>query len=127
MIDLGPYADRVRLWLRGEKPFPEHMALAVFFAQPGKCLIALQGPGAIKPGGWHRFWSYIHGISFTLHVGRTIDRNMREGCFYSSPDHPVIMADYVNDTIWNRLKEQYRESRKSQSYLAGLETRKANQ
>ena len=44
LIDLGPYAEKVRLFLRDEAPYPEHVYLLVFVAPRERPFVGLANP-----------------------------------------------------------------------------------
>ncbi len=117
MIELGPYADRIRVWLRSESPFPRNVSLSVMLARADRALVAFTGPVERPPKVWRTFWLYVPGISFVLSVGRLIEAEMRETCIHENPTHPIFVADDVMGAVWTRLKEQYQESRKTRGYL----------
>ena len=52
MIELGPYADTIRVWLRGESPFPNNVSLSVMLARPERALIAFTGPVERRTKTW---------------------------------------------------------------------------
>jgi len=118
MIQLGPYGDLIRLWLRGERAFPEGVCLSVLVARPEQALIVLNGPSATSLRGWHAFLLNVPGVSFILNVGRHMDPEMILTCFHESPQHPVFVSDEIMGLVWKRFVEQFLESRKTKSYLA---------
>jgi hypothetical protein len=117
-IELGPYADPMRLWLRGECPFPKNVNLAVAVARPENLLVVLTGPTKQSTKRWNSFSLQVPGLLFTLHLGRLIDVEMKDCCFHENPMHPMFIADDVMEALWNKLGKHYRESRKTKSYLA---------
>ena len=117
-IDLGPYAETIRLWLRGECGFPKNVNLVVALARPENMLVVLTGPVQQSMRRWHGFSLQVPGLLFTLHLGKLIDLEMKDCCFHENPMHPIFIADDVMEAVWNKLGEHYRESRKTKSYLA---------
>jgi len=126
LIELGPYRESIRMWLRGEAAFPKHICLSVLVARPENALIVLTGPIERIPGRWHSFWLAVPGVMFTLSVGRQLDLEMKTTCFHENPMHPVFICDDVMAVAWNKLGEHYRESRKTNSYLKAREKRSPN-
>jgi len=118
MIQLGPYGDGIRTWLRGESGFPKHVCLTVLVARPENALIVLTGPNERISGRWHSFSLGVPGVVFTLEVGKQIDSQMRMTCFHENATHPVLISDEVMGAVWNKVGEHYRESRKTKSYVA---------
>ena len=123
LIQLGPYGDAIRTWLRGETAFPKHVCLSVLVARPENALIVLSGPTERVHKTWHSFSLNVPGVVFMLNVGRQIDLEMRMTCFHENPMHPVFISDDVMGVVWNKLGEHYRESRKTKSYLTAKEKR----
>lgn len=123
MIQLGPYSDGIRLWLRGELAFPKNVCLGVMLSRPERSLIALSGPVETYQKGWRAFLLYVPGAAFTLYVGKLIDPLMRETCFHEGPLHLIVVSDEVTDLVWQKLGAQYHESRKTKRYLAAKAAR----
>lgn len=121
-IALGPYADPIRLWLLGECSFPKNVNLTLAVARPENTLIVLTGPvqsGPTKQSTkrWHSFSLQVPGLFFTLHAGKVIDSELKNCCLHEDPTHPIFVSDDVMDALWNRMAEQFREARKTKSYL----------
>ena len=117
LIELGPYAEALRLWLRGEESFPKNVSLGVVLSRPDKALAGLHGPVEAESGRWRTFLLNVPGAMFMLSVGRLIPIEMRYSCFHENQQHPIFVSDEVTDAVWNRLSGQYGESRKTQKYL----------
>jgi hypothetical protein len=118
-IELGPYAEPLRHWLRGGGSFPKNMNLAFAMARPENALVILTGPVKQSPKRWQSFSLHVPGLLFTLHVGKLIDLEMRVCCFHENPQHPIFVCDDVMMALWTRVGEHYRDSRKTKGYLAG--------
>jgi hypothetical protein len=116
-IDLGPYADRIRLWLRGESSFPRNVSLSLAVARPENALVVLTGPNKQLTKLWHSFSLQVPGLLFTLHVGKLMDSEIKDCCFNQKPTHPLFVSDDVMSALWGRLGDHYREARKTRSYL----------
>jgi hypothetical protein len=91
--------------------------MSIMLSRPELALIALHGPVETPHKPWRIFVLYICGITFILNVGRLMDLDTRMGCFHGNPDHHVFVSDQVMGKIWEKLAIQFRESRKSNSYL----------
>ncbi len=118
-IELGPYAEPIRLWLRGGLPFPKSVNLAVAVARAENALVILTGPVKQSTKRWQSFSLQVPGLLFTLHVGKLIDLEMKNCCFHEEPSHPIFVSDEVMGALWRRVGDHYRESRKTKGYLAG--------
>jgi hypothetical protein len=97
MIDLGPYAEPIRKFLRGEADFPEHTALTIGVLPPPAQLISFHNPYQGSKKEWHNFLFYVSGIEFCLAVGKAVDATVRETCFACNPAHPIIVVDFSAD------------------------------
>lgn len=116
-IQLGPYADPIRLWLRGECSFPMNVNLTVAVARSENVLLVLTGPTKQSPKRWHSFSLQVPGLLFTLHVGKLMDLEIKDCCFHQGLDHPMFVSDDVMNALWNWMGANFRESRKTKSYL----------
>jgi hypothetical protein len=123
MIQLGPYSDEIRRWLRGEGSFPKNVCLDVMLSKPERALIALTGPVEATQKRWRTFFLYVPGIVFDLEVGKSIEPEMRATCFHEDPTHPILIAEAITEMVWRRLGKQFHESRKTRSYLAAKTAR----
>lgn len=116
-IELGPYGEPIRRWLRSEGSFPKNVNLAVAMAKPENTLVVLTGPVKQSTKRWQSFSLQVPGLLFTLHVGKLIDPEMKNCCFHEDPTHPIFVSDDVMEALWKRLGNHYRESRKMRGYL----------
>jgi hypothetical protein len=116
-IQLGPYADAIRIWLRGESEFPKHVYLWVGISRPDKALSILSSPVEAKGGPWRRYWFHVPGAAFFLNVGKQVDAEMKGTCFHEDSAHPIFVSDEITGNLWARFGKDYRESRKTEGYL----------
>lgn len=116
-IELGPYAEPTRLWLRGERPFPSNVNLTLLMARPENTLVVLTGPTKQSTKRWHSFSLQVPGLLFTLHVGRVMDSEIKSCCLYEDAGHPIFVSDDVMGAVWKWMAKNFRESRKTNSYL----------
>lgn len=117
-IELGPYAEPIRLWLRGEGPFPKNVNLALAVARRENALVILTGPVKQSTKRWQSFSLQVPGLLFTLHVGKLIDPEMKDCCFHEEPTHPIFVSDDIMAALWKKVGDHYRDSRKTRGYLA---------
>lgn len=122
-IELGPYRDKVRVFLRGEAAFPEHMGLVIGVLPRDKALISFYQPYRARVEGYHNFLFYIPGVQFVLSVGKGIPADMPDICFASNKAHPVLVADFSDD-VKGVVRRATTKAHKSQNLLAYLSTRK---
>lgn len=124
MITLGPEQEEIRLWLRGERPFPTDVALTLSVSRPRQTLYILQQPvhvPVLRP--WRAYNCHLVGACFSMRAG-DIAIEDRMFCFYRNPAHAVLCSDKTAD-IWHRkVFEQFDESRKTKSYLKSKDKRK---
>jgi hypothetical protein len=118
-IDLGPYAEPIRTFLRGETGFPEHMALTIGVLPPPAQLISFHNPYQGSNSNWHNFLFYVSGIEFSLAVGKAVDDTVRENCFACNPAHPIVVVDFSRDiqTIIKRVWANARKAKNVEKYL----------
>jgi hypothetical protein len=124
MITLGPEQEEIRLWLRGEGPFPTDVALNLSVSRPGRTLLVLQQPVQVPVRRrWRAYNCHLVGAFFSLKAG-DIAIEDRMFCFYRNPARIVLCSDKTAG-IWNRkVFEQFDESRKTKSYLKSKDKRK---
>jgi hypothetical protein len=123
LIELGPYSDPIRTWLRGERGFPNNVCITVTLSNPQRALVTLNEPTQTRFKKWHTFLLHVPGALFMLNTGKTIEADMRNICFYVNPAHPVFVSEDVTGKWNKRLGDHYRECRKSKGYLEFLTKR----
>lgn len=96
LIELGPYSDEIRMFLRGDGPFPKHVALAVGVLPKPVRQLSFSEPYHGTSGAFRNFFFYLPGIIFSLSVGNRIG-DVKESCFYSNALHPIIVSDIADD------------------------------
>jgi hypothetical protein len=111
-IELGPYRDNVRDFLRGDAPFPKNVSLNLF-VEPRNCaLIWIAEPARGKAEAYRNFSFYVPGIRFDLYVGKQIRDENRQLCFYANPAHPIVVYD-SSHRLLGLMKEKERTAHKS--------------
>jgi hypothetical protein len=104
MIELGPYREDARKFLRGESEFPIRMTMTIGILPPPVKLIGFEYPCRGADNEWHSFTFYIPGIRFVLNVGRSIDEGTRRICFVRHPARPIIVYDFSAGTFAAALR-----------------------
>ncbi|HZU32610.1 MAG TPA: hypothetical protein VFB79_15945 [Candidatus Angelobacter sp.] len=113
-IDLGPYSDRLRKYLRGEAGFPEHVKLWLTIVPPEAAMIGFIEPHERKSfGGFKSYFCYIPGVLFCWSVGRQVTTELRVGCFATNAYHPFFVSNNVHQILENHTKADYLGARKS--------------
>jgi hypothetical protein len=119
-IELGPYSDRIRLWLRGEGDFPKHVYLIAAISRPERAQISLNDPYESESREWHSFILHVPGLMFMLHVGKIVDASMQALCFFTNPGHPICVSDDLTRSFERQLAESFQQSRKTQPYFRAM-------
>lgn len=95
-IELGPYREQIRTFLRGETTFPQRVALMVVVQRPPVTQISFNLPHQGPVTEYHNFTFYVPGIMFALAVGKRI-ASVKPFCFYSDSSHAIVLADVSDD------------------------------
>jgi hypothetical protein len=90
-IDLGPYLEPIRLFLRDETPLPDNMTLTVRVSSLNPCLRRVATPESRNASGYRLHQFVMMGITFTLEVGGIVD-GTKTLCTYPSPDRFIGFA-----------------------------------
>lgn len=91
-IDLGPYREEIRRFLRSEGPFPRYAALTIGVIPKPVKEISFTQPYRGSVREYHHFVFHVPGVVFTLSVGKQIGA-AKTTCFYSHPLHPIIVGN----------------------------------
>lgn len=118
-IELGPYREPVRTFLRGETPFPQKMGLVVGVSPREKALISFSLPYRNQRHEFHGFTFHVPGIVFVLSVGKRLEPYMPRICFATNPAHPILVADLSKDitNVGATIFGKARKSRKLVEYM----------
>jgi len=122
-IDLGPYSDALRRWLRGETAFPRHICLTVTVSKPEGAFITLCLPAQTECKDWPAYLLHVPGVLFVLSVGKRVPMEMRKTCFHESPDHFVFLSKQIDYQFHGRLGKQLIDSRKTKAYARLMDKR----
>jgi hypothetical protein len=113
-IDLGPYTEPIRAFLRGEAGFPERMSLMVAVLPPPVKDISFCYPYRDSTRNTFKYRFYGCGITFILTVGKGMTKEDRAVCFSFNPHHPIFVTDYT-DGIRMIFGEALRKTRKAKN------------
>jgi hypothetical protein len=69
-LELGPFDDRLRLFLLGEAAFPHKAALNVWVSDLAEPWLTFSFPVSVER---NQHWLYAHGIGFVLSLGNDIE------------------------------------------------------
>jgi hypothetical protein len=118
-IELGPYGEKMRAFLRGESPFPGNMALLVWVMPPPVNMISIVPPFGGAGSGFRTFGFYVPGILFALCAGKRISQEVRRSCFCANPGRPVVVkdvSDFLARNVYGMSSKAHR-SRKLVEYI----------
>lgn len=118
LIELGPYGEEIRKFLRGEAPFPKYVGLTVGVLPPPVKQISFCQPYQGSVAEFHYFMFYVPGIAFALSVGKRIGV-AKENCFYSNPLHPIVVTD-MTGTIRSVMQDVSLKAYKSPKLMKYL-------
>jgi hypothetical protein len=96
-IDLGPYAEPARKFLRGETEFPARMALVIAVLPTPVKEISFHEPYEVENSDFHQFLFYALGIEYSLSVGKGVTAKLRESSFACHPARPILLFDFSRD------------------------------
>jgi hypothetical protein len=120
-IDLGPYAESIRKYLRCESGFPKHCYLVVNVAPPDRAQISLFAPYLAENKGWHVYYAYVPGLLFMPNVGRTVADGPKALSISHNSDRPILSSGYLIDKFEAVSKEQILGAKQTHSFLQAME------
>jgi len=103
-IDLGKtYTEELRLFLRGERGFPEHAVVVAHVLSTSKLAATMMFPhGGINPERSHGVYHFsIPGILFGLLLGRRMPEQLRRYCMHRAPNHPIWVSSTIEEAMVN--------------------------
>ena len=115
MIDLGPYREPVRAFLRKELPFPENVTLGIVVMPPPVKMTVLEQPYRGLEKKWHNFVFYIPGIRFVIGVGKSTDTGSRSICFMRHPARPILVSDF-SQSMYQSIHKVLKDPRNAQRF-----------
>jgi hypothetical protein len=122
-IELGPYSEKLRMFLRGETPFPEETVLTVGVQRADVKFITFIDPYRGSAAGHRNFVFHVPGMQFVLAVGKTIDAGLRQCCILGNPLHPITVLD-VSERMMEIYRSQTSKAHRAQKLVEYLEARK---
>jgi hypothetical protein len=116
MIELGPYADKVRDFLLGRGSFPANMSLSVWVSPKDRMLVTIGQPYRSSAKGFRSFVFYVPGIQFVLCAGKQIGALQKQFCFFAHPCHPIVVCD-TSKGFLKIVTEMSRTAHKSKRFV----------
>ncbi len=126
-IPLGPYAEPIRKFLKGDEGFPKHIVLHVYIQRKPVKSVSFNMP--VTPVGAmpRSHWFYIPGIVFLMFAGKVMPHELEVSCIYSHFQHPITVMD-LTDVIANnvaRLAHKSGRTDKLIGYMKSIEDKLA--
>jgi hypothetical protein len=103
-LDLGDYQDSLKLYLRGENPFPSDLYVTVMLWPFQKVPPGLIFPDTYPNAKWKRFWFYISGIGFVLDVGSEVPEDVKKYSTSGSAQRLVTVDEQFGIMAWETIK-----------------------
>jgi hypothetical protein len=119
LIDLEPYTQEIRRYLRSEAPFPVEAILMVGVVPPPVRHIAFTLPYKGSSDAGNNFVLYVLGIEFTLLIGKAITEEQRSAAFTGNPAKPIIVVDFqpMMQEIAAKVMKGARKARNVEKYI----------
>jgi len=115
-IDLGPYSEEIRKWLRGQNGFPKYVYPVVVIEKPQRAQITMNDPYEGIRQGWRTHFVHVPGVLFMMALGKTVDDSVR-ALAITNAGNPINVSDALTDDFEKLMVETLRKSRKTQAYL----------
>jgi hypothetical protein len=115
-IDLGPYSDEIRRWLRGQNAFPKYLYLTVVVEKPQKAQITINSPYEGVRQRWRQHFVHVPGVLFMMTLGKAVDDSMRALSILNA-GNPINISDNLTEKFEKLMVETLRSSRKTQAYV----------
>lgn len=122
-IELGPYEEQLRRFLRCEGDFPNHVVLNVGVVPPPIKFVNSFGPYRGSAPACRNFVFNVPGMQFVMTVGKALSAELRETCFYRNAMHPIIACDIAKPML-QLYRQQAKTAHKSRKLVEYLATRK---
>jgi hypothetical protein len=115
-IDLGPYSEEIREWLRGRNAFPKYVFLIVVIEKPQKAQITMNDPYEGVRQGWRTHFVHVPGVLFMMALGKTVDDSVR-ALSITNAGNPINVSDPLTENFEKLMVQTLRKSHKTQAYL----------
>jgi hypothetical protein len=123
-IELGPYAEEIRKWLRGEGLWPQNITLTMAVSRPERAQITMNDPyRGVSDSVSRIYFMHVLGVLFVLNIGKKIPPHMKALCLKHNIDAPIIVSDDLTNKIEHLFASMYRKSRKTAAFLRAKERR----
>jgi hypothetical protein len=120
VLDLGEYAESLRLFLRGEADLPDEVALVVSLDNAPKRLIGFIEPYQVQMQSLSGYCFFVPGLVANLYTGAGAQQAYMARCLNGNPDRP-IMVEELSKLMRNTSRVQTANARKSKKLLENQE------
>ncbi|MFZ0279226.1 MAG: hypothetical protein WAL60_20150 [Candidatus Sulfotelmatobacter sp.] len=117
-INLEPYTESLRLWLRGEGKFPSDMYLTANITSPDQAQISLFPPYEANS---RVFYVYVPGLLFMLDVGPDVKEAKKPLCLWNNPDRPILSSGVLLEKFTTHANEKILSAKQTHSFLNAME------
>jgi hypothetical protein len=114
-INLGPYSEELRKWLRGQSTFPKYVYLIVVIERPQKAQITMNDPYEGVREGWRTHFVHVPGVLFMMALGKTVDESVRALSIMNA-GNPINVSDSLTENFEKLMVETLRKSHKTKAY-----------
>lgn len=116
-IDLGPYSENLRKWLRSERALSEYIFLTISVSFPERAQIIFNEPYLGSRDDGRSFYFHVPGMLFMMHIGKSLPYEMRALSVNRGEGSPVMVSEEVTKKLEQVYVAQYRSSRKTAALL----------
>lgn len=116
-IELAPYTDVIRMWLRGEGTLPSSIALSISVSRPDRAQITFNEPHEARSNEDRTFVFHVPGVFFMLHVGESLPDVTKQFCLHHSSFHPIFVSEEMTQKVEDLFREMFHKSRKTDALM----------
>jgi hypothetical protein len=115
-IELGPYSERIRKWLRNEAVFPKRTHLVIAIEKPLQAQITVNEPYEGVPQAWRTHFMHVPGILFMLSLGGSVHESVSHLAI-TTQGNPINVSEGLTASFEQLMKDKLKNSRKTHAYL----------
>jgi len=106
-LELGPFDERLRLFLLGKEDFPQKTALNVWVSDLPEPWLSFSFPVSVER---NQHWWYAHGIGFVLSLGSDI-QEFHSGMSITNDSQPVLLSGFIEQRMRDGMNKAFGSSR----------------
>jgi hypothetical protein len=118
-INLGPYTEPIRRFLRRTGGFPHNTFLVVTVMPAPESAFVLIPPVRLLPRDFHLFVFYIPGVQFLLCTGSRVPDHFKDACIQHSPKHLIWFHEDMTGTVAEKVLSNSKHSLILKRFLSG--------